>query len=265
MATTVNIERAVNKLRQLATELHRPLRDVLDSEARNVAIEFAKFTQPFGTGEAAKSAGEKAVVRDIYKVYATPGKAWADINNNAAAGAFWRAFKQDNIDEAQRILNEFGNSLRGCLIEGFDGGAAHKAARNEKTGRVNQRRPSIVVREPKLLQRYVEEEIRHVGTAKGAWADVARQISGSIRGLRSQSEGDITANWITRKGAGFGSVSRSGSDENPVITINSTIPYARNVLNSSAQAFAMGTARRRMIKNLETAVRFSTRNLRSAA
>ncbi len=271
MATKVHIENAQNKLRALANVLHRPLRDVLDSGARVMAIEFAKTSQPFGTGFDARDSGHKAVARDIYRVYTTPGKAFEDIASGSYRGSngermealFWRAYKDGNIADAQSILDKFGVNLRNVPMVKMDGGGAHRAARNATTGRVHQTRPEQIIINPKALERYVKAEQDKVGTGKGGWADVARQISGSIRGLRS--EGDITANWITRRGQGSGQVSRSGTDENPVITITSTIPYARNILNGTAESRSKAIARHRMLENLQIAVRAETRKLRSAA
>jgi len=264
MATRVSYERAVNKIRALGNVLHRPLRDVLDSGARVAAIQFARTSQPFGTGNDAKQKGEKAVTGDIYRVYAIPGNAWADISNTRARAAFWKSYKAGEIEVAQRILDDFGGRLRGVPMERFDGGAAHRSARSSSSGRVSISRPKMIVTDPRALERYVQKVKGDVGTGKAAWADVARQISGSIRGLRT--EGDITANWITRKsGLGYGRVSRSGSDENPVITIQSRIPYASHILSGTALSEAKAIARRRMIENLQHAVKAETRNLRTAA
>src|SRR5436190_14402190 len=139
MPNTVNFDKGRAKIQRLREIADRPVQDVLVSEARTTAIQLAKFTVPAGTGEDAKRAGEKAVERDIAKVYATPGQAWADIFRKGPAAAFWRAFKAGEYPVAQQFLADFGAKLRGLPLEQFDGGAVHRAARNQR-GRVNQRR-----------------------------------------------------------------------------------------------------------------------------
>jgi hypothetical protein len=218
--------------------------------ARVTAIELALTSQPFGTGHEAKDKGEKRVASDIYKVYSIPSKAWENIDHPGAKAAFWRAYSSGEFDVAQRFLNEFGGDLRGIPLERFDGGAAHRSAQNKTTGRIpDTQRPKMIVTDPKSLVRYVDKIKGDVGTGKGAWADVSRQISGSIRGLRSK--GDITANWITRKSQlGYGQVSRGGTDENPRITITSRIPYASHILSGTALSDAKFIARERGISGL---------------
>jgi hypothetical protein len=263
MPTHVDLSKAIAKIHALGNVLHRPLRDVLDSCARTVAINCARATQPFGTGADAQNAGTKAVARDISKVYATPGRAYEDINQRYK-GAFWKAYKDGDFSRAQDILNANGSSLRGVPMERFDGGSAHKSARNTTTGRVRQNRPSMIITNPKALAKYVEEEQKHVGTGKGGWADVPRAVSGHApRGLRE--EGDITANWITRRAHGYGKAFRGGSDEHPTITIVNAVPYADHILSGGARRDAIRIGRERMIENLQHAVKAEWKNIRSAA
>jgi hypothetical protein len=263
MPTHVDISKAISKIHALGNVLHRPLRDVLDSWARTTAISCARETQPFGTGAEAQDAGTKAVARDISKVYATPGRAFEDIGQRYQ-GAFWKAYKDGDIDRAQAILNANGRTLRGVPMERFDGGAAHKSARDATTGRVRQNRPSTIVTNPKALAKYVEEEQKHVGTGKGGWADVVRAIGHHApRGLRE--EGDITANWITRRAHGYGKAYQGGTDEHPTITIVNSVPYADHILSGGARRDAIRIGRERMIANLEHAVKAEVKNLRTAA
>lgn len=260
MPTRVNYDGAVRKMRALGSVLKRPLRDVLDSGARVAAISCAKSTVPFGTGQDAKSAGEAAVRRDISRVYGNAGGAFEAINGKREKGAFWTHYKKGDYDAAEDIANDAG-----VKVGDFDGGAAHRSARNRR-GRVNQTKPSIFIIRPserRQLDRYIKQEVDHVGTAKGGWVDVVRAIGGQIRGLRE--EGDITANWITRKGRGYGRATRGGSEENPQIKITSRIPYADQALGSRAKAEAIRIAKHRSLENLRYAVNAEARKLRTAA
>ncbi len=121
----------------------------------------------------------------------------------------------------------------------------------------------MIVSNPNALERYTKQEMEKVGTAKGGWADVARALGSNPRGLRT--ENDITANWITRKGHGFGRAFRGGSDEIPTMRIVNSVRYADHALNGSARHRAIVIGLARMIENLETAVRNVTRGLKRAA
>jgi hypothetical protein len=261
--TKVNFEKASAKIKALGEVLKRPLREVLASGARVAAISCARTSQPFGTGNEALQKGLKAVAGDMSKVYRGAADAYADISNPRYAALFWKAYKAGEYDEAQLILKLYGDNLRGVPIRSFDGGAAHKSARNSTTGRVQLSRPAMIVADVSGLVRYLRKRQDNVGFGKGGWADAARQISGSARGLRS--EGDITANWITRKASGLGKFTPGGTDSNPSIMIASTVRYGDRILQGSAKNDAIRIARERMIANLSIAVAAEARKLRSAA
>src|ERR1041384_8101581 len=157
------VDKTTAKLRAIAPIVGKPAKELLGQEARLVAISCAKSTQPFGTGADARDAGQKRTSADIFKVYTTPGKAFADIADQRKAKAFWKAFQSGNIAKAQAILDANGRSLRGVPIQSFDGGALHRAARNEKTGRVSQKRPGAIVRTASKLKSYIDKKKKLVG------------------------------------------------------------------------------------------------------
>jgi hypothetical protein len=228
------------------------MRDVVNSGARVMATQMARTAQPFGTGESARIKGERAVIRDIARVYATPGRAYADITNFRGKAAFWKAIKAKDFSVAELLLQEFGKELAGVPVRSFDGGAAHTNARNPR-GRVNQRRPTMIVTNRNALDSYRAQEIKRVGTGKGGFADIVRRLGTAPRGLRT--EGDITANWITRNGRGFGAAYLGGNDKNPSIRIQNRLPYATNILSGTALSEAKFIARQRMIANLESRIK----------
>jgi hypothetical protein len=263
MATrsTVDISGALRKMQALANVLQRPLRDVLDSGARTCAISLAKSTQPDGTGAEALARGQGAVRRDILRVYGSAGGVHERISNGRLKSAFWKHYKAGHFDEAANIAKGVGID-----VGDFDGGAAHRSLRGTRIPVIRLRQPKIYIikpRERQKLQRYIEFHQREVGTAKGGWVDVVRFLGGTPRGLRQ--EGDITANWITRKARGAGTAIRGGSDFDPRIRITNRIPYIDQLLSQSARNYAEGIARHRMIQNLEYAVKAEARKLKSAA
>ncbi len=260
MASRVDVSGALRKMRALGNVMQRPLRDVLDSGGRTLAISLTKSTQPDGTGNDAKTEGEKAVARDILRVYGNAGGAYERINPRLR-GAFWKHYKSGDFDKAERVAHDAG-----VPVADFDGGAAHKSERRSRRPVVLTRTPRLFIIKPserKKLERYIQFHQREVGTAKGGWVDCVRVLGGTPRGLRQ--EGDITANWITRKGRGRGHATRSGSEFDPRLRITNRIPYIDQLLSSSAKRYAEGIAHRRMIQNLEYAVKAEARKLKSAA
>jgi hypothetical protein len=266
MSIAVNGERAERKLKAIANVLHRPLRDVLDSSARVVATQMARTAQPFGTGADAKVKGDSAVARDILKVYGTPEKAYADIANPKYKALFWKAYKEGQFEVAQAALNQYGDRLVGVPLEDFDGGSAHKTHRGKRSGggrgMVHLTRPVMIVTNPQELHRYIKEIQKNVGFGKGGFADIARALGKSPRGLREEE--DITANWITRH-TGFGKAYHGGTEENPTVRIHNAVDYASEILSGSALNEAKRIGRERMLKNLDTAVRAEMKKLKSAA
>lgn len=260
MSIKVDASGALRKMNALANVLKRPVRDVLDTAARATAIEMARLAAPFGTGDDARSSGEKAVVRDIYKVYGSARGVFEAILDKRMARAFWKHFKNGEFEKATEIAHNAG-----VKIARFDGGVAHRGLRDNR-GHVRQRKPAIFIIDPgerKNLNGYILIEKSHVGTAKGGFADIVRSTSGRIRGLRER--GGITANWITRKGVGFGQSFRGGGEENPTLRIVNRVRYADGALTPSKKAQAIQEGYRRAIEALKHAVKAETSRLKRAA
>ncbi len=261
MAARVDTSKAFAKIIALGNILKRPLRDVLDSGAKTVAINCARVSQPFGTGADAKNAGDTAVTRDIHRIYGNAGGAYEAITNARIKGAFWFHYKAGHYSKAKEIA-----ATAGVEVGEFDGGSLHRAQRRDKRPLVSQKKPRyfiISASGQKRLASYIKEEQKHVGAGKGGWADVARALGSTPRGLRT--ENDITANWITRNGHGYGSAVHGGSDESPTIRITNRIPYADQILDGTAKTKAEQVGRHRMLENLRFAIDAEARKLKRAA
>lgn len=262
-----NVTRARRKLANMRKGVHRTAPEVLESEGRIAAISLAKSTQPFGTGGDAKDMGERAVSRDIGRVYVTIGDVFASLPNvgQGDAAQFWKLIKSGKFDAAQQIITRTGSKYRGITIGKFDGGVLHHQARNSG-GRVSQRDPSLIVTESKPLMAYAKSKVNLVGFGKSAWANIARKLGGA-RGLRAPKlpggESDITANWITRKGAP-GTIDRQYGSAHPRLTLTSGVRYGGNILSPSAMKNAIRIARERIIKQIGIAARYEMRQARAA-
>src|SRR5210317_1648784 len=78
-------------LRRYPDKVGRTLESLVKQEARGLAVELARNTKPFGFSQKAKKRGEKAVAKDILKVFATPDQAYesAKAADMTHANRFW--------------------------------------------------------------------------------------------------------------------------------------------------------------------------------
>src|SRR5437870_6060023 len=91
--------------RQRGWNMKNSLPGLMRQAGRLCAVSLAFQTQPFGDSEQSEALGKVATNRDIYRVYATPGKAYADIQDHRAQAGFWKAVKSSAWDRARKILN----------------------------------------------------------------------------------------------------------------------------------------------------------------
>ncbi len=253
------------KLDEARAAIKESVPPTLAREGRGAAISMAKSTVPYGTGADAKAMGEKAVARDIRKIYATPSTVYGNIvsigGSVEIADAFYEFIQAGKIKRAQGILKKYGGYLADLPIEKFNP-AYHKELRSPRTGRVPQgQRFVTIVSNPEALLRYITAEKKLVGFGKSAWAGAARALGG-IRGLRAPAlsggatDGapDITANWITRQRAPF-----SIHSSDTALVIASEVTYADRTLRPGAKAEAVRIARERIAKQAVIAGRYELR------
>src|ERR1700680_2709317 len=241
--------------------VRRTLPEVLESAGTVVAILLAKSTQPVGTGAAAQNMGERAVSRDIKKVYVTVGDVFASLPDSGEGDArqFWKLIQAGRYDAASAILSKADSRYGRIPIGKFDGGSLHKSARNATTGRVSQTTPSLIVSDSESLVDYGKSKVNLVGYGKSAWAAIAREVGGT-RGLRGpklpSGERDITANWITRKGGSHRIARDYANQARPVLTLTSTVRYGDHILSASARSQSIRIAHERIIKQCKMAARY---------
>lgn len=213
----------------------------LRQEARLTAVELARRTQPFGDGPAPRAVGQAATTADIYRVYATPGKAYDDVQENAKA-SFWRAVKASAWNRAQTILNRFGSTLKGITFNSFDSGAAHRQLRNNQGRIPKSQKPVMIVKDPKTLKTYVDSEVKKVGEGKGGWATCAKALGGT-RGIPG---------WVSRQNSP-GQVIENYKAELSSVTMTNQVPYASEILSEDEKQNAIDIAKDRLGKSVKRA------------
>ena len=238
-------------------------------QARMLCVSLANSTQPFGDDAKAKTIGEKAVTRDIDRVYKTGSTAVREIaalplpsGKTATQNA-----KQAAAALAAIILGKsFGRGKRGVKAQSsaqalidrlnykpyvytrigqFDRGSAHQNARYGKYKRVpkNQFVRQIVKKESELTK-YFKEKRGNVGIAKSGWAVCAGLLGGfkPIPKWVYRHTGGGRVN--DQSGKGLGIVSK------PFIQMTNTIPWINAVISTATIQKSIDIQITKMIKRL---------------
>ena len=235
-------------------------------QARMLCVSLANSTQPFGLGNDVKKVGEKAVTRDINRVYKSAGTASKEIaklslpngktkTQNAEQMAKALAAlvlgktggsKRRRTESAQQLLNRIRQQpYVGTQVGPFDGGKHHESARYGKSKRVpkNQFVRQIVTKENPLA-RYFKDKRGNVGIAKSGWA-VCAGILGGFRGIPK---------WVYRHTGGGRVNDKSqtglGTFSKPYVQMTNTIPWINNVISSGTIQKSIDIQVLKMIKRL---------------
>jgi hypothetical protein len=192
--------------------------EILRSQSRLLAVNFAISTQPYGMGGDAQMKGESRVRKDIARVFPTPiaaGRGDANIRSPRL-----RARIEELLaSEPEKALDVYAKVIaKRASAEGAPSRSFHQAQRNRR-GRVG-RRPATMVVTPDALERYTQSRQKLVGFVKSGWATVARLLGGA-RGIKR---------WVLRnKGPGLVQ-DNTGREGNPSIVISNEVTYASDVL-----------------------------------
>lgn len=222
-------------LRQLAAATGKSFRQVVDQNARLIAVNLAFQTQPFGNSIASRKQGEAAVMRDIGKVYRPANKVFDELKGQSEqqAKGFYKAIKNGEYALAQDILRRSGIRDRNAEVGEFDA-QWHRKSKNRR-GRVSRNRTALITPDNRDAKAYTKEVQRRVGYAKSGWIAAGEQIGKLSR----------VPKWM-RKGASNGSASKRGGEANPSVVLNNLVAYVSDVLPPAQIAEALRIQREKM-------------------
>ena len=144
----------------------------------------------------AKRTGETAVMRDIYRVYTTPGEVYKLMQSidPRAASAFWLHIKKKNWRAAQSVLDRVPSlPSYARTLRPFDDGIAHRARRNN-LGRVKGKTPSMLVANAAWVKNYIRQKQKLVGLMAAAIPAGYNGRFGPLKGVPT---------WIARHSSSF--------------------------------------------------------------
>lgn len=236
-------------LRDLSDAKGKPYGEVIKSNARLIGVNLAFQTQPFGKDAGAKQKGEKAVRRDIAKVFADAPRTYELLKATDAemADAWYSAMKKRDWVEAKRILEASKTRWRNVEISPFDS-TLHGKSRNNR-GRVNRHVPAqIVSTGATKLRAHTAKKVRMVGFAKAGWATAVSRLTGNTRGIPQ---------FVTRHKSDAKGTARdmSGNANNPHVTLGNDVPYINTACPPQQIAQALAMQREKMIASIDKVLR----------
>ena len=232
-------------LKRYPDKVGRSLESLVKQEARGLAVELARNTRPFGFSQKARKRGEKAVAKDILKVFATPDQAYktAKAADSKQADRFWAHIQNRRFARARKALAESPSKWRDLPVGRLDP-KLHQQSRTGPQANVTRKEPAQIVTNRKPLDTYIAKIQRRVGFAKGVWINAAKAIGGRVRG---------SSQWATRHRKAPGDATVKTGDK-PSVTLVSRLDYMDDVTTETGIRLALNVASGKLRKALATSL-----------
>jgi hypothetical protein len=155
-----------------------------------------RYTYP-----ANKAQGEKAVARDIRRVFTSPADLFP---NGALIKPLDAAIKAADWEKSAAIILKIQKFNRLQAADSVDP-ATHKGYKNSRGGVTNRSGPFILIKDPARLREYIQKIQEKVGSAKASWLAATKKFgaSGAAAWIASHGEGEGSATDAIRDGTGY--------------------------------------------------------------
>lgn len=237
-------EEAVNgALRSFVELTGRSLLDELKITGRNLAVAMARGTLAVGLTKTQKLGGEKAVARDINRVFLGAGQVYETLEKEDASSAaeFWRAHKLRDESAMERILQASGVGI---------------AVIREPAPHSHWSRKRAFIPNDAVKQRYIQKVQKQVGKAKAGWA-LAADACGGHRGIPAWASGsrhpDATGGAIIQPGI------------HPSVTIYNRVSYIEDAMVATSIWETTKIAYEKLLKRVQIITRKHMRETKLAA
>jgi hypothetical protein len=185
----------------------------------------------------AKKTGEKAVARDIKRVFAKSSYVYDTIKNPAAKAAFWILLKKRKWEDARRIVEaeSYNVRLKNATIVSRPDASLHMSARG-KQGRVksSQHVMQIIANEGSL-NAYIRRRQKNVGMAAASLVLMYDARFGALAGVPG---------WVRRHTRSFASSRMTTLTKSTGMHIR--IEFKAGATSSAMQRFFTAAARFRL-------------------
>jgi len=244
-------------LGQLAEARKIELPEAVRANARLLAVEFGRRTQPFGTKQ---DAGEARVEKDIGKIIKTeedgPNEMIAAVTNARIKARLEQLASENRWDVVETIFRNIGflNSWGDMQYIGSGLRSIHQRNRNPRTGRTARKASKLFFTEAGALQSYITEIQRRVGLSKSGWSDAAKEINTSSRAGRFPA-------WVTRHSGNGSAIDNTNNLNEPTVTLTNSIPWVDRICplgeRIRAQQIVVAKMKKQIAKILEKAAKAS--------
>jgi len=273
MSVTVDATKLKKALAAFAGGMRTEAAQEMRIQARNLAVQLAYATQPFGDDESKKQNSEKKVKTEIERVYKPTWVTSAIIKNSVlpaksqsqnphqAARAFSMLVngamsqkgkrKYAGLVDADMLLKRLNiKPLIYTTVGKFDDGEAHEKARFGKNKRVPKNQfVRQVVTNPSKMEKYIEKKKDRVGVAKSGWAMAAQMIS-LAGGIAAGTRG--IPKWVTRhiKKYDTGGATDRADGEKPFVELRNRVRYVKECISPSTIQRTIDIQVNKMVKRL---------------
>jgi hypothetical protein len=261
-------------MKDYAQILEVTLPEAVRLNARLLAVEFSRRTQPFGHDEKIREQGEKAISTDLLGGKRSVGKgkgrrgifapitpfmeSYAEFYDT---GTIWLFARKNGTvygtDTAHFLPQADTSTLRGIHKGAYSNGRMSAAGGDTRDiGRWKFINRYFVP--PDTLKEYMASVKAKVGLAKSGWASCAKQIKNTR----------LIPTWVTRhlKDYALGEVEdKTMVNGNPVMRLTNRVKYASEVLRFSEQLQGQSIVSTKMKKQMETILKKRQLKLQEAA
>jgi hypothetical protein len=219
LKVTVDSSQLKRDLKKFTEALNKDAADSIIELAQTGCTQLAYRVEPYGITGKAKDISEKAIYKDINKVYWTNGRTYNAVKriNPRLAAAYSKAVNENDDQKAEKIVDSVINDFS---IKPMDSGQHLKASRNSR-GRVSKPSP-VNVDSVSDLERLKALKVLTGGTAKAGFLQAGESLGSKTR----------IQKWL-KKAAGLGSsrIIRNGWET--VVWIYNHVKYTSSVISET--------------------------------
>lgn len=239
LAVTMDIFEApmIERMKRLALVTNRSVGEIIRERAPTLARYLATATMPIaglsrdggnadGFSKAAETLGKKAVTRDLGRVYVSPKTITRSLSESngehgeAMAKGFTKFLKKGELQSAKAILDRSGIAARQLTIVAWDGGDAHRKARNNR-GRVPAARKPQITTDAVALRKYSDMRRKNVGFAKGGWINAAASVGALPKSIPQ---------WVKRHASPGSAKDMTSDGTNPRFELTDAVNYMTAIM-----------------------------------
>ena len=260
-------------MKDYATILEVTIPEAVRINARLLAVEFSRRTQPFGFDDKSHKQGQGAIAKDLLGGKRTGGKGGGRAGIFAPLTPFMEAhaelYDSGNIrlfvkkdgsvygtDKAHFMPGASMSTLRGIHKGAFVNGRMSAAGGDTRDiGRWKFINKYLVP--PTVLDAYVTSQQAKVGIAKSGWAQCAKSIK-NTRNIPS---------WVTKHLGNYalGNVEDRTANKAPTMVLTNTCRYASDVLPTTQQLEGQNIVAGKMKKQMTKILKYRQKQIQEEA